>query len=995
MCFQVSITASETGWYVAVLASVLATVAMVVVAASKLRERRRRNRPYDFNAILAKLQRDGVLDDGAGLPDAARLTATPLYANTAIDDHSYADTRSSSDDGSGSDDDGAPLLGQPDRRQLALGDGVATPAAGVAALQHDGAEGGIQLDMLSAGTGNRPGTSNSSCSWQAPLVQPREIARSALTILKRIGGGNFGDVHAGMLNERSTNGLPSYHVAVKTPKPDADGSNNKKDLLEEAALMAQFDHTNIVALIGVVSRYQDCQVVLQFCEKGSLQSLLREDRLNKGAPSIPRTVALRIACEVTAGMAYLESKRFVHRDLATRNVLVGADENCLVADFGLSRALQQKDYYKVRGGTAVPIRWCAPEVMQSGSRFTSASDVWSFFVLMWEVWSRAQMPFGTESNMQVTAKLEDVSEGLLDSSALLPAPDAADKSVYTDLQLRCWVVDPTQRASFATLEIWLRQRLDSIDPDRRPSGSAPCTDDANAQNRGVPSRVTLRPPRLLLVPADDGSAATPTYPLLTPTTPTTDFTMGQIPPTPTTPMVDWTALLNRDLAHGAPPPASQSTMGSGPGTPNTADLFGSAPPTPTTPFGSFSAYSAQVARGESADSADGPVRRVSSYGVRIRESNSASERVQRQSSLYGTPMKPRPMPAVDDGTRTLPLGEATTAEVHMTERKNETMDSMLDLFGAAEPGDEDTWQRHGSTGQGVASPAVHRRETGATDTQDSMPYDSFRTVPRTLLKTEQASGYQISVAPSIVIEDAPLDGGGRCLAPDAPDAPLATGDAHGQSLVTRDAYDHSLATGDAYDQSLATGDAYDVMQPRGWRGHAHVTSGPTFDGQGVGFSPASDASNTGSLERRIMPVGGDEGQAGVPLYQPVASPLDGVRRSSMLAPGGVEYSITNPSERRRSSLLSLDGVEYSITNPSERRRSSLLSPDGVEYSITNPSERRWSSVERRIMPVGVDEGQAGVPLYLPVASPLDGDRERRSSLLSQEGVEYNIPNPRK
>ena len=95
--------------------------------------------------------------------------------------------------------------------------------------------------------------------------------------------------------------------------------------------MAQFNAAHIVGLIGVVTSNQQCQVILQFCDRGSLKQLLRDDKLNEGQGCIPTTAVLKVAAEIAKGMAYLEEKRFVHRDLAARNILVGADNTCLVA----------------------------------------------------------------------------------------------------------------------------------------------------------------------------------------------------------------------------------------------------------------------------------------------------------------------------------------------------------------------------------------------------------------------------------------------------------------------------------------------------------------------------------------------------------------------------------------------------------------------------------------------------------------------------------------
>ena len=257
--------------------------------------------------------------------------------------------------------------------------------------------------------------------------------------------------------------VSAVKVAVKVPKPEPGDKlkqlQNRNDLLREAALMAQFTHPNVVALLGVVTSRQKCSVVLAHCAKGSLDVLLRMDALNDERDTMPPDTALNVGVDVAAGCAYLASKRFVHRDLSSRNILVTAADRFLVADFGMSRAMRaDADYYKVRDDVALPVRWSAPEVIGK-QQHTSASDVWSFFVLMWETWSRGQTPFSELTNGAVHKLLLAVAGGSLSPFSLpighQSQPAAVSAEIYTGLQQLCWQVDPLKRKSVDEIMQWI------------------------------------------------------------------------------------------------------------------------------------------------------------------------------------------------------------------------------------------------------------------------------------------------------------------------------------------------------------------------------------------------------------------------------------------------------------------------------------------------------------------------------------------------------------
>ena len=471
---------------VAVFGSIL-LLATLAAGIQYYRARQRRNAPFDFSDIFNKLKQDGLLAPGF------------LSKEFMLRHHHGSGSRSS-----GRANDGTPVGGDGGSSEgmALLPLSSETTARGAAtqantAMPLDQRQGGgmrtiltgffAETNLSGGGRGRDVAADDGddkllSCEHTIAVVKPREIPSSRLTVLGRISSGAFGEVYSAMLNERSSTGVPSYRVAVKVPRELPGGGpgapNAMEELFKEAALMAQFDHPNIVALIGVVSRNQRCKVILQYCDRGSLRSLVRADKLSKGADTIPLRVALKVADNVLRGMAYLEWRHYVHRDLAARNVLVTADDRFLVADFGMTRALRDTDdYYKIREGVPIPVRWSAPECVCANSRYTTASDVWSFFVLMREVWSRGQLPFGAHSGHQVMDMLVDVHFGKRDPASLLAAPAMAPRTIYRELLRMCWRADPKERATFSELLTWVNQQ----------TLATAVSDEDNAGNSSDPS----------------------------------------------------------------------------------------------------------------------------------------------------------------------------------------------------------------------------------------------------------------------------------------------------------------------------------------------------------------------------------------------------------------------------------------------------------------------------------------------------------------------------
>ncbi|XP_034814623.1 ephrin type-A receptor 5 isoform X8 [Pan paniscus] len=258
----------------------------------------------------------------------------------------------------------------------------------------------------------------------------KEIEASCITIERVIGAGEFGEVCSGCLKLPGKRELP---VAIKTLKVGYT-EKQRRDFLGEASIMGQFDHPNIIHLEGVVTKSKPVMIVTEYMENGSLDTFLKK---NDGQFTVIQLVGMLRG--ISAGMKYLSDMGYVHRDLAARNILINSNLVCKVSDFGLSRVLEDdpEAAYTTRGGK-IPIRWTAPEAI-AFRKFTSASDVWSYGIVMWEVVSYGERPYWEMTNQDV---IKAVEEGYR-----LPSPMDCPAALY-QLMLDCWQKDRNSRPKF-------------------------------------------------------------------------------------------------------------------------------------------------------------------------------------------------------------------------------------------------------------------------------------------------------------------------------------------------------------------------------------------------------------------------------------------------------------------------------------------------------------------------------------------------------------------
>ena len=301
----------------------------------------------------------------------------------------------------------------------------------------------------------------------APLrITPKNIIE-----IKQLGMGQFGHVilakTVGLnmkdlkLSDTDTDHNKNILVAIKKLRTDADGC-----LMEafdkEVKFMARLNHDNVIRLLGVCTAGESF-IMMEYMENGDLNQFLTKQIL------MPDTIAglqdnevtpiilLYIGVQIASGLHYLSSQRFVHRDLATRNCLVGRDFIVKISDFGMSRSLYESAYYRVQGTLVLPIRWMACETFYG--KFSVKSDAWAFGVTLWEIYTLGNVdPYDSMTDEEVIA---DAIRG--HDRTILTKPPSCPQDVY-DIMQRCWVHEPSMRADFGEIYsrlfiIYTRQAL--------------------------------------------------------------------------------------------------------------------------------------------------------------------------------------------------------------------------------------------------------------------------------------------------------------------------------------------------------------------------------------------------------------------------------------------------------------------------------------------------------------------------------------------------------
>lgn len=278
-----------------------------------------------------------------------------------------------------------------------------------------------------------------------------ECPRENIFYVKDLGQGHFGVVvQAEVVGVEA--GAEKSTVAIKVLKEGA-SMQAKKEFFREASLMHAFDHPNILRLLGVCIDQEPLCMVFEFMELGDLNNFLHQNATSRSVgsnPSLNRLGQLGgaaakgilsaqqlvcVATDVASGLDYLAQNHFVHRDLATRNCLVSRNLRVKISDFGLSQDIYATDYFKMGDTELLPIRWMPPEAILY-AKFTTQSDIWSFGIVLWEIFSFGIQPYFSMTNEEVVQHVR--------GGNVMNCPEGCPAEIY-DLMVDCWVMEPTER----------------------------------------------------------------------------------------------------------------------------------------------------------------------------------------------------------------------------------------------------------------------------------------------------------------------------------------------------------------------------------------------------------------------------------------------------------------------------------------------------------------------------------------------------------------------
>ncbi|XP_072049437.1 tyrosine kinase receptor Cad96Ca-like isoform X3 [Amphiura filiformis] len=293
----------------------------------------------------------------------------------------------------------------------------------------------------------------------SPVIRKKSGAfnRNNLTLCEQLGSGAFAVVYRATAKGIVTKGVETV-VAVKMLH-ETSTEDDKMNFLKEVEMYKSLKpHPNIIGMLGTCIDKEPYYIIMEFASEGNLQSHLEKIRKH-GNPTCSNLQSannhnnsthqfltpneiMTFAAQIARGMVYLADQQCVHRDLATRNILLGEGLVCKVSDFGLARDMAEENEYEMKSRGRVPLRWLALESLLLNV-YSSKSDVWSYGVLLWELVTIGSQPYPGMTNGQVISELK--------KGYRLPKPEHCSEEIY-DIMRKCWQENPDERPTFMQIQ---------------------------------------------------------------------------------------------------------------------------------------------------------------------------------------------------------------------------------------------------------------------------------------------------------------------------------------------------------------------------------------------------------------------------------------------------------------------------------------------------------------------------------------------------------------
>uniref|UniRef100_A0A7E4UZN4 Tyrosine-protein kinase n=1 Tax=Panagrellus redivivus TaxID=6233 RepID=A0A7E4UZN4_PANRE len=292
-------------------------------------------------------------------------------------------------------------------------------------------------------------TNVSNCIIKTPVPREKwELHHSDIELTKRLGQGQFGEVHRGKMKKKGR----VQDIAVKLAKSSAVTKELIKEMMKEARMMRSYNHPNVVRIYGVALDDDPIMIVMELVKGGSLiDYLVRHAGKTTDAERMNNMIS-----GSAWGLEYLHSRKCIHRDIASRNCLYDQNKNIKISDFGLSR---EGDSYKMTVARRVPIKWMAPEILRHFI-YTRMSDVFSYGVMIWEIFSDGKEPFEEK-------KTAEVKQLLLNGSRL-EFPAGTPVEIKDLVTKHLWCEDPKERIKMPEVVSRLEQITGVKQPPRPP-----------------------------------------------------------------------------------------------------------------------------------------------------------------------------------------------------------------------------------------------------------------------------------------------------------------------------------------------------------------------------------------------------------------------------------------------------------------------------------------------------------------------------------------------